>query len=177
MFEFSDIAIWWQEIVTWFLAQPLFAQVLVIIGVVAVLVLAVILVYYVLKGVAYLIYYLFKGIYYLLKGIGLLFYKIFEGLYYAISGKPKPQKCCETPNEQQTQQQQSTQQPPQVEEEPIVPIQKTPQVVHPEITFCSECGNKFTDTMLESLSTSGVAYCIHCGSKKTQDYQMSIESQ
>jgi hypothetical protein len=177
VFEFSDIAIWWQEIVTWFLAQPIFAQVLVIIGVVAVLVLAVILVYYVLKGVAYLIYYLFKGIYYLLKGIGLLFYKIFEGLYYAISGKPRPPKAEKPQETPQQATQQPTQQQPQVEEEPIVPIQKTPQVVHPEITFCSECGSKFTDTMFESLSTSGVAYCIHCGSKKTQDYQMSIESQ
>ncbi|MFX0023094.1 MAG: hypothetical protein ACFE9S_12275 [Candidatus Hermodarchaeota archaeon] len=173
MFDFNNIAIWWQEIVTWFLDQPLFAQVLVIIGVVAVLVLAVILVYYVLKGVGYLIYYLFKGIYYLLKGIGLLFYKIFEGLYYAISGKPRPPKT-EAPQETT---QQPPQQPPQVEEEPIVPIQKSSQLVRPEVTFCSECGNKFTDTMLESLSTTGVAYCIHCGSKKTQEYQMSIESQ
>jgi hypothetical protein len=177
VFDFSNIATAWQEIVNWFLAQPLFAQVLVIIGVVAVLVLAVILVYYVLKGIGYLIYYLFKGIYYLFKGIGLLIYKIFEGLYYVISGKPKPKKCCEVPNVQQPTQQQSTQ-PPQVkEEEPIVPIQKTPQVVSSEVTFCSDCGSKFTDTMLQSLSDTGVAYCIHCGSKKTQESQMSIESQ
>ncbi|MFX1379115.1 MAG: hypothetical protein ACFFA4_08455 [Promethearchaeota archaeon] len=174
MVDINVFGIAWQEIVDWFLAQPLFAQVLVLIGVFAVLVLAVILVYYILKGVAYLIYYLFKGIYYLLKGIGLLFYKIFEGLYYAISGKPKPQKCCATPQEQQT----IEQQPPQVkEEEPIVPIQKIIQEVRPEVTFCSECGSKFTDTMLQSLSETGVAYCIHCGSKKTQSYQMSIEGQ
>ena len=82
----------WHEIIDWFLVQPIYAQVLVLIGVFAVLTLAVILVYYILKGVAYLIYYLLKGIYYLLRGIGLLFYKIFEALYYAISGKPKPVK-------------------------------------------------------------------------------------
>jgi hypothetical protein len=174
MVDINVFGIAWQEIVDWFLAQPIFAQVLVLIGVFAVLALAVILVYYILKGVGYLIYYLFKGIYYLLKGIGLLFYKLFEGLYYAISGKPKPQKCCTPSQEQPSSQQQS----PQVEEEePIVPIQKTPQVVRPEVTFCSECGNKFTDTMLQSLTETGVAYCIHCGSKKTHAYQMSIESQ
>ncbi|MFW9818578.1 MAG: hypothetical protein ACFFE5_03125 [Candidatus Thorarchaeota archaeon] len=177
MFDFSNIALAWQEIVDWFLAQPLFAQVLVIIGVVAVLALAVILVYYVLKGIGYLIYYLFKGIYYLLKGIGLLIYKIFEGLYYLISGKPKPNKCCEIPNEQQPTPQQSPQSNQVKEEEPIVPIQKTSQIIRPEVTFCSECGSKFTDTMLQSLSETGVAYCIHCGSKKTQEYQVSIESQ
>ena len=162
----------WQEIVDWFLIQPIYAQVLVLIGVFAVLTLAVILVYYILKGVGYLIYYLLKGIYYLLKGIGLLFYKIFEGLYYAISGKPKPDKDQDAV--------QSV--PPQViivkqTEEPIVPIQNTVQVVRPEVTFCSECGNKFSDTMVQTLSERGVAYCIHCGNKKTQDYHMSIESQ
>jgi hypothetical protein len=171
MVDINVFGIAWQEIVDWFIAQPIYAQILVLIGVFAVLVLAVILVYYVLKGVGYLIYYILKGVYYLLKGIGLLFYKIFEGLYYAISGKTKPEPKVET-IEQIPQQQ-----PPQVkEEEPIVPIQTTPQVVRPEITFCSECGSKFTDTMLQSLSETGVAYCIHCGSKKTQEYQMSIES-
>lgn len=172
MVDINVFGIAWQEIVNWFLAQPIFAQVLVLIGVFAVLVLAVILVYYILKGVGYLVYYLLKGVYYLLKGIGLLFYKLFEGLYYAISGKPKPQSNTETP--QQAQQQQ---QAPQVkEEEPIVPIQKSSQLVRPEVTFCSECGSRFTDTMLHSLTETGVAYCIHCGSKKTQEYQMSIES-
>ena len=163
----------WQEIVDWFLIQPIYAQILVLVGVFAVLTLAVILIYYILKGVGYLVYYILKGVYYLLKGIGLLFYKIFEGLYYAISGKPRPQSNTETP--QQAPQQQ---QPPQVkkEEEPIVPIQKSSQLVRPEVTFCSECGSRFTDTMLQSLTETGVAYCIHCGSKKTQEYQMSIES-
>lgn len=164
----------WQEIVNWFLAQPIYAQVLVLIVVFAVLVLAVILVYYILKGVGYLVYYLLKGVYYLLKGIGLLFYKLFEGLYYAISGKPKPQKNQTLPEHASPQQV-----PPQIvqEEEPIVPIQKSEQVVRSEVAYCSECGNRFTDTMLQSLSERGVAYCIHCGNRKTQEYQLSIESQ
>ena len=161
----------WQEIVEWFLIQPIYAQILVLVGVFAVLTLAVILVYYILKGVGYLVYYILKGVYYLLKGIGLLIYKIFEGLYYAISGKPKPDKNQDTVQ----------QVPPQVivikqAEETIVPIQKTVQTVRPEVTFCSECGNKFSDSMVQTLSERGVAYCIHCGNKKTQEYQMSIES-
>ncbi|MFX0105917.1 MAG: hypothetical protein ACFE75_10530 [Candidatus Hodarchaeota archaeon] len=161
----------WESIVEWFLAIPIYAQVLVLIGVFAVLVLAVILVYYILKGVGYLIYYVLKGVYYLLKGIGLLFYKIFEGLYYAISGKPKPNPCCTPPQEQQIQHQVKQ------EDEPIVPIQKGEQIVRPEVAYCSECGNRFTDSMLQSLSERGVAYCIHCGNKKTQEYQMIIENQ
>ena len=167
-----DIA--WHEIVDWFLLQPIYAQVLVLIGVFAVLTLAVILVYYILKGVGYLIYYLLKGIYYLLKGIGLLFYKIFEALYYAISGKPKPVK--ESKMEQQAPLQPQVVHKVMQEQEPIVPIQQSEQIVRPEVAFCSECGNKFSDSMLHTLQERGIAYCIHCGSKKTQEYNMSIES-
>jgi hypothetical protein len=171
MNEIYIFGITWQEIVNWFLAQPIYAQVLVLIGVFAVLTLAVILVYYILKGVGYLVYYLLKGIYYLLKGIGLLFYKLFEGLYYAISGKPKLVKNTESVQEQPT--------TPQVkkEEEPIIPIHKSEQIVRPDVAYCSECGNRFTDSMLQTLSERGVAYCIHCGNKKTQAYQMSIKGQ
>lgn len=169
MMEVYIFGLTWQAIVEWFLAQPIYAQILVLIGVFAVLTLAVILVYYILKGVGYLVYYLLKGVYYLLKGIGLLFYKAFEGLYYLISGKPKPQSN-PTPEQQA---------PPQMkqEEEPIVPIQKSEQIVRPEVAYCSECGNRFTDTMLQTLLERGVAYCIHCGNKKIQEYQMSIKSQ
>ena len=169
MMEVYIFGLTWQAIVEWFLAQPIYAQVFVLIGVFAVLVLAVILVYYILKGVAYLVYYVLKGVYYLLKGIGLLFYKAFEGLYYLISGKPKPQ--LNPAPEQQV--------PPQVkqEEELIVPILKSEQIVRPEVVYCSECGNRFTDSMIQTISERGVAYCIHCGNKKTQDHQMSIESQ
>ena len=89
MSEVNIFGVPWEEIVNWYLAQPIYGQILVMVGLVALLALAVVIVYYVLKGVAYLVYYVLKGIYYLLKGIGLLFYKICEGLYYAISGKPK----------------------------------------------------------------------------------------
>lgn len=144
-----------QEIVDWFLAQPVFGQFLIILGAITLLVFAVIVVYYVLKGVGYLIYYVLKGVYYLLKGIGLLFYKACEGLYYLISGKPRPKS--EDSQEQQEQ--------PQVSE-PIqqqVPVQKTFQAVHPEIAYCTECGNRFTNSMIHTLSDKGFVYCVHCG--------------
>jgi len=142
----------WQEIVDWFLVQPIYGQILVLIGVFAVLALAIVVAYYIIKGAAYLVYYVLKGVYYLLKGIGLLFYKLCEGLYYLISGKPKP----DSP-EQQVQ--------PQISKTIIqnVPIQKTIQEVHTEVSFCSECGNKFSNSMFHTLSEKGMVFCIHCG--------------
>lgn len=157
----------WEEIVNWYLAQPIYAQILVLVGVFALLALAIVIAYYIIKGVAYLVYYILKGIFYLLKGIGLLFYKIFEALYYAISGEEKPTK-------KPVQEQQA---PPQVKEEPepIIPIQKSYQVVQPDVTFCSECGNKFSDTMIQALSTKGAVYCVYCG-KGFQSNSLKIES-
>ncbi len=52
----------WQEIVDWFLVQPIYGQILVLIGVFAVLALAIVIAYYVLKGAAYLVYYVLKGV-------------------------------------------------------------------------------------------------------------------
>jgi len=152
MHEGQMFSMYWQEIVDWFVVQPIYGQILILVGVIALLALAVVIVYYVLKGVAYLVYYILKGVYYLLKGIGLLIYKIFEGLYYNISGKPKPG----TPQQQNQ---------PQISKIVIqnVPIQKSFQDVHPEVTFCSECGNKFSNSMLNTLSENNVVYCIHCG--------------
>ena len=158
-----------QEIVDWFLAQPLYGQILVLIGVVAVLALAVVIAYYVIKGVAYLIYYLLKGIYYLLKGIGLLFYKLCEALYYAISGKEKPNA-----NKQE-------QQVIQVIEQPVKQVsqpqpQKVKQVVDSEAAFCTECGNEFSAAMAQQLHDKGFVYCVHCGKGFKSNY-MQIEVQ
>ena len=163
MHEGQMFSMYWQEIVDWFVVQPIYGQILILVGVIALLALAVVIVYYVLKGVAYLVYYILKGVYYLLKGIGLLIYKIFEGLYYNISGKPKPG----TPQPQNQ---------PQIRKTVIqnVPIQKSFQEVHPEVTFCSECGNKFSNSMLNTLSENSVVYCIHCG-KGFHANQIGIE--
>ncbi|MFW9823711.1 MAG: hypothetical protein ACFFE4_12280 [Candidatus Thorarchaeota archaeon] len=168
MFDVNVFGVGWEEIVNWFLAQPIYAQVLVLVGVVALLVLAVVIVYYVLKGVAYLIYYLLKGVYYLLKGIGLLFYKTFEALYYAISGKPKPEHSIPVQEEQVVIRVEK-------EPEPIIPTQKTYQPVNPDVVFCSECGSKFSESMIKTLSNKGFVYCIHCG-KGFQTNSMKIES-
>ena len=158
----------WEEIVNWFIVQPIYGQILVLVGVFALLALAVVIAYYVLKGVVYLVYYVIKGVYYLLKGIGLLFYKICLALYYAISGKPKPESNIPA---------QVNQAPIQVEKElePITPIQKTYQPVHPDVAFCSECGSSFSNSMIQTLSNKGFVYCIHCG-KGFQANSMKIES-
>ena len=144
----------------WFLAMPIYAQVLLIVGVVAALVLAVIIVYYVLKGVAHLIYYVLKGTYLLIKGIFVGIFKLFEELYYVISGKPRPVKepsdeeCCEQPE--------PPQQSPQ-EQEVILPSDKEIQIVQPDAVFCSECGTQYTERMIEQLKVNGIAYCVYCG--------------
>ncbi len=168
MVDVSIFGIPWEEIVNWFLIQPIYGQILVLVGVIAILALAVVITYYVLKGVAYLVYYIIKGVYYLLKGIGLLFYKLFEALYYAISGEPKPESC-NPAQEQQT--------PPLVEKqpEPITLVQKTYQTVNPDVAFCSECGSKFSSSMIQTLINKEFVYCIHCG-KGFQSISMHIES-
>ncbi|MHA2473182.1 MAG: hypothetical protein ACXAES_08115, partial [Promethearchaeota archaeon] len=68
----------WQNPITWFLQQSLLNQILIMVGIIAISIAAVILVYYVLKGVVYLLYYLFKGLYYLFKALFLGIYKLFE---------------------------------------------------------------------------------------------------
>lgn len=163
MVNWNDIAEtamrYWQEFVNWFLSIPLYGQVLVVIGIAAVLILAGVLVYYILKGVAYLIYYIFKGVYLLLKGIGILFYKLFEAIYYAISGKPRPIK--------QEQLEQEQQAPPQIQEEVkpqyVEPVKQELFNVKPNAAYCSECGAEFSDRMQQQLAERGIAYCVHCG--------------
>lgn len=158
-----------QEIIDWFLAQPLYGQVLVLIGVVAILALVVVIAYYLIKGVAYLVYYLLKGMYYLLKGIGLLFYKLCEALYYAISGKEKPNAKKEEQPEMEVIQQ------PIPQKSQLKP-QKVVQIVSPEATYCTECGNEFSAAMAQQLQNKGFVYCVHCGKGFKSNY-MQIEVQ
>ncbi|MFW9826767.1 MAG: hypothetical protein ACFFEY_03995 [Candidatus Thorarchaeota archaeon] len=140
----EDLRIWFNEIIDWYLIQPPYGQILVIIGVVVLLALTITLVYYILKGIAYLIYYIIKGIYYVLKGIGYGFYKLFEWLYFLISGKSKRslQKKIETPIQNEI-------------------IGKTG--IHFE--FCTECGIKVTEKMRKHLLTHGKVFCISCGNQ------------
>jgi hypothetical protein len=144
----------WENFITWFLSLSIATQVLVIIGAVATVILAGIIVYYVLKGTAYLIYYILKGAYLLLKGIFLGLYKLFEKLYYIISGKQKPIK--EVLEEE-------VQAPTYKEPEEEKRIQKEYQLLQQNAMFCSDCGNKFTERMIEQISQNGAAFCVNCG--------------
>ena len=141
----------WQDPIGWFLALPLLTQILVIVGIIALTIAAIVLVYYILKGVAYLLYYLFKGLYYLLKGIFLGIYKLLESLYYAISGKPKKKE--ETIPQ--------TPQPPTIPPEQISNLIQQNEIRIP--TYCTECGQKITESMGSLLTSRGVAFCFYCG--------------
>jgi len=148
---------YWQQFLNWFLEIPLYGQILIIAGAIAIVVLICVGVYYLLKGIAYLIYYILKGvgylIYYIFKGI----YLLFEGLYYLISGKEKPVK--------QVKQSKVEVSAPVIEKQ-VVSVQK-PQPS--AISFCSECGNKFSESMITQLKTRGRTFCIHCGEGLTDN--------
>ena len=159
--QMADQALlYWQEFITWFLALPIYSQVFAIMVAVGAIILSVIIVYFTLKGVAYLVYYILKGVYLLLKGIFTGLYKLFEELYYEISGKPKPIK--ESPDKKCCEHSEAPQQSYE-EQEIIKPTQKEIQIVQPDAVFCSECGSQYTERMVEQLSEIGIAYCVFCG--------------
>jgi len=134
MINFFDIIkMWFNEFIEWYLLQPIFAQLFIIIGIITLLALTVTLVYYIVKGIVYLGYYIIKGVYYLLKGIGFAFYKLFEGFYNLVSGQVK--------NIEQT-----------FSDEKIY-----------ETIFCSECGRKFTEKMVQQINNSKKTFCVNCG--------------
>jgi hypothetical protein len=144
----------WSDPIGWFLEFPLLTQVLIIIG-------ALVLVYYILKGVGYLLYYLFKGLYLLLKAIFTGIYKLFEGIFYAISGKPrKKEKVITSPHPE----------PVQVSDhEPKFKEGSEAKIPY----YCTECGQKITDSMNSLLTSRGVAFCFYCGKEfklKTTQY-------
>jgi len=149
--DFSGFEFYVEQFLNWFLEIPLYGQILMIVGAIAIVALVLVGVYYLLKGIAYLIYYILKGvgyfIYYIFKGI----YLLFEGLYYLISGKEKPVKQVEPPKVEVS--------APVIEKQ-IVPVQNPRPS---SISFCSECGNKFSESMITQLKTRGRTFCIHCG--------------
>jgi hypothetical protein len=149
--DFSGFRIYWEQFLNWFLEIPLPGQILMIVGVIAILALVCVGVYYLLKGVAYLVYYVLKGvgylIFYIFKGI----YLLIEGLYYLISGKEKPMKQAEVPELEMVAQEIPKQ---------VVPMKKEVQA---NVSFCSQCGTKYSETMVHQLDTQGRAFCVHCG--------------
>ena len=72
------IGFWYNKFIEWYFVQPIYGQILALVGIIAIIALSITLIYYV-----------FKGIYYLLKGIGLGIFKLCEGFYNLVSGKYK----------------------------------------------------------------------------------------
>ncbi len=148
----DKIFLWYNKFIEWYLVQPNYGQILVIIGIVALLAILITLVYYLIKGISYLVYYAIKGVYYLLKGVGFGFYKLCEGFYYLISGEPKPKK---------QKQNLIPQMPNGQSEEPY----RLMEIVQHNIIYCNECGNKFSEKMHNNLKINGIAFCVHCGKR------------
>ncbi|MFX1503989.1 MAG: hypothetical protein ACFFDH_23710 [Promethearchaeota archaeon] len=147
----DNIGVWYETFISWFLEQPIYGQVLVIIGIVAILALLVTIIYYIIKGIAYLIYYIIKGVYYLLKGIGYGFYKLFEGFYLLISGKTKSStnKTIENNIQKNT-----------IDERQYF------------VLYCSECGSKFSEKMRKHLEINGMVFCVKCGNQFKLNYTL-----
>jgi len=149
-----DLTNWdiiWNDPIGWFLELSLFVQILIGIVLIAIAITALVLVYYILKGVAYLLYYLFKGLYYLFKGIYVGLSKLFERLSYGISGKPM--------KKDQTM--------PPISKESIGPpehVSNFEEIAEVKIPYyCTECGQKITESMNVLLTERGVAFCFYCG--------------
>ena len=132
-FILDGVNMWYNEFIDWYLLQPIYAQIFVIIGILVIFALAITLIYYIIKGIFYLVYYILKGTYLLLKGIGFVFFKIFEGFYKLVSGTTKFQ----TKRQAQMNDEQAFTNKPKY-----------------SVIYCSECGKKFTPKMIHRLSTN-----------------------
>jgi len=141
----------WSDPIGWFLELPLFNQILIGIGLLALIIASLVLVYYILKGVAYLLYYVFKGLYLIFKSIYTGLSELLEGSTYKISGKSrkKDQIITSTSNEPTSSPEVST----NFEE---ANNQKLPY-------YCTECGQKLTESMNALLTSRGKAFCFYCG--------------
>ncbi len=139
---FDTIGFWYNVFVDWFVEQPIYGQILTLIGLITLLILAITLVYYTIKGIAYLVYYIFKGIYYLLKYIGYGFYKLFEGFYFLVSGKRESSKL------------------------KIENLNIQNNMINSNIyilEYCSECGRKISEKMKIHFEKNGMTFCENCG--------------
>ncbi len=136
---FENMYLWYNEFADWYLIQPIYVQILSIIGIITLLSLTIILVYYLIKGIAYLIYYILKGVYYLLKGIGYGIFKLCEGFYNLISGSSNSKK--QTENK-------------------IIPIEDSNRRT---TIYCTECGKAFSEKMIKKLFNDGIVFCVYCG--------------
>ncbi|MFX1278541.1 MAG: hypothetical protein ACFFA3_03940 [Promethearchaeota archaeon] len=146
----DNLYLWYNEFIEWYSVQPIYGQILSIIGIIALLALLVTLIYYVIKGIAYLVYYILKGIYLLLKYIGLGIFKLCEGFYKLVSGEMK----IDNTNDSNL-------------------IQ--PAMTQTNVLFCNECGRKFSEKMIRKIRLHGNVFCVHCGKEFTlKEYQISL---
>jgi hypothetical protein len=149
----DNLYLWYNEFIDWYLVQPIYGQVLVIIGIIAIITLVIVIAFYTIKGSVYLIYYILKGIYYLLKGIGLGLFKLSEGFYYLVSGEKRPKKHTQNDNP------------------------KTSIEVNNIILYCSECGKKLSEKMISHMFSNNIVYCVNCGKGlKVVEYQEPLVS-
>ena len=136
---FESMYFWYNEFVGWYLVQPIYIQILSIIGIITLLSLVIILVFYLIKGIAYLIYYFLKGIYYILKGIGYGFFKLCKGFYNLVSGKSNSKTQPENKN---------------------IQVEDSDRRA---ILYCTECGKAFSEKMILKLYNEGTVFCVNCG--------------
>ncbi|MHA2290207.1 MAG: hypothetical protein ACXABG_15585 [Promethearchaeota archaeon] len=143
----------WQNPIAWFLQQSLLSQILILVGIIAISMAAVILIYYILKGVVYLLYYLFKGLYYLFKALFLGIHKLFELIIYGIPGKPKENEKIIA----------------SIPEQPFGQDSQSSQLIDSDDldlpNYCSDCGRKITESLESLLISQGVAFCFYCGNE------------
>jgi hypothetical protein len=138
----DTLSLWYNEFIDWYLAQPIYGQIFILVGIIAILALVIVVIYYILKGIAYLVYYILKGIYLILKRIGLGIFKLCEGFYYLVAGKPRPSK---------------------QKEDVDLEDGKHSININNNILYCSECGKRFSEKMIYNIYTSGITYCTFCG--------------
>jgi len=136
---FENIFLWYNEFADWYLIQSVYVQILSIIGIITLLSLTIILIYYLIKGIAYLIYYILKGIYYLLKGIGYGFFKLCEGFYKLISGSSNSKTQTENKS---------------------IPFEESNRRT---IMYCTECGKAFSEKIITKLFNNRIVFCVNCG--------------
>lgn len=153
----------WEEFAEWFWLLPTFGQILMVIGIVAIVALVITAVYYLLKGISYLIYYICKGIGYLFYYMGKGIYLLFEGLYYAISGKQKPSSTTKSPKQHTEKTELMESQKPKTHEpnreDLAAPkIEELPQ-------FCPSCGAPMSENMKNALNSAGKSFCEFCGAR------------
>ena len=150
----DTVVLWYEEFIQWYLVQPIYGQILTIIGIIALLALMVTIIYFVIKGIAYLIYYILKGIYYLLKGIGLGIFKLCEGFYKLVSGEINVNKQTENNNTHS--------------ENQFNGIQSN-------IIYCNECGKSFSENMMRKIHSNENVFCTNCGKGfSIEEFQISL---